>query len=100
MQNGETVMKEGRDVAMAQVQEAKQQEFREITQMDLEDQESGAGEELGLLMEGSPQAISEAESVNASQPTSAKRPKKKVERRGSRSRHRSTSRAKATLKHL
>jgi hypothetical protein len=83
MGNGEAVMEKRRDVPVPQVQQAKQQESREVTQADLEDQEIGTGEEeLGVLMEGSPQAISDAESVNASQPTSPKRPKKqKVERK-------------------
>jgi hypothetical protein len=77
MENGGAVTEERRDVATPQVQE-KQQESLEVSQTDLEDEESEAGErELGALMEGSPQVISDAESVNASQTTIPKRPKNK-----------------------
>jgi hypothetical protein len=70
--------------------------------MDMEDQGVGARElEVVVSMtEGTP-SHSYAESLNASQPTSPKRPKKlKVERRGSRTRNRSRSRLRAMLKEV
>jgi hypothetical protein len=84
MEGGEVELEGRRDVAMSQIQQAKHQESREITQTYLENQEGGAGaKEEGDLMEESPQAISDAESVTTSQLTSPKRHKKrKVERRG------------------
>lgn len=61
MTNGGAAMDERRDLATPQVQ-AKQQESREISQTDLEEQESGSVErELGALMEGRPHAISNAQ---------------------------------------
>jgi hypothetical protein len=43
MEDGEAVTEERRVVAMPQVQQAKQQESREVIQTDLEGQVSGAG---------------------------------------------------------
>lgn len=40
IENGKAVMEEWRDVAIAQVQEAKQQESLEVTQMNMEDKQS------------------------------------------------------------
>jgi hypothetical protein len=83
MEGGEVEMERGRDVAVPQLQQAKHQESREVIQTDLENQESGAGaKEEGDLMEESPQAISNAESVTTSQPTSPKRHKKRCREEG------------------
>jgi hypothetical protein len=43
MEDGEAVMEERTDVAVPQVQQATQQETREVTQADLGGQEIGAG---------------------------------------------------------
>jgi hypothetical protein len=76
MEDGEAVMEERRDVAMPLVQRAKQQESREVTY--LEEQKSWAGaKEVDLLMDGNPQAISDTESLAASEPTILKGPKNK-----------------------
>jgi hypothetical protein len=85
---------------MLQVQIAQQQETRDVTQTDMKDQESGAGEvEVGVLIAESAPYLSDKKSLDTSQPTSPKRPEKlKVKRRGSQTRHRSRSRVKAILK--
>jgi hypothetical protein len=75
MEDSEAVMGECRDVAMPQVQRAKQQESLEVAQTDLNYQKVEAGaNEVDVLMEGSPQAISDADPVTASQPTCPKCP--------------------------
>jgi hypothetical protein len=77
-EDGQAALVGGRDVAVPQVQQAKQQESREVTLTDLEDQESGAGaKEEDDLMENSPQAISDAQSVTSLQPASPKHHKNK-----------------------
>jgi hypothetical protein len=87
---------------MLPVQIPQQQETREVSQTDKENQEEGAGEvELGVSMTERTPSRSYAESLNASQPTSPKRPKKlKVERTASRNRNRGRSRLRAMLKEV
>jgi hypothetical protein len=73
-------------------------ETREITQTDMEVQRNGAGEvEVGLLMVESKPFVSDTDSLNASQTTSPKRPKKpRVELKGSRTRNKNRRGMRAT----
>lgn len=79
---------------MFPVQTAQHQETQEITQTDMV-----IGEvEVRVSMVESAPSHSDTESLNASQPTSRKRPKKlRVERRGCRTRNKSRSGVKAML---
>ena len=102
VENSEAAVVERRDATVVPLQIAQQQETLEVTQMDMEDPGSGTGEvEVGELMTESVPARSDTGSLNASQPTSPKRPKNlKGESRGSRNRNRSRSRVTAMLKQV
>ena len=82
--NSEATVDERRVAAMLPLQMTQQQETREVTQTNMEDPGSGAGEvKVGELMAESAPARSHTESLNASQPTSPKRSKNlKVEKEG------------------
>jgi hypothetical protein len=76
MEGGEAKLEGQSDVAVPQIQQAKHQESREVTQTDLENQESGAGAyEVCYLIEESPQVLPHAQSVTTSEPASPKRHK-------------------------
>jgi hypothetical protein len=102
VENTKAAVEETMDSFILPIQISQQQETREVSQTDMEDQGGGADEvEVGVSMTERRTSRSYAESLNATQPTSPKRPKKlKMESRGFRNRNRCRSRLRAMLKEV
>jgi hypothetical protein len=99
MENSGAAMEEWGEAATLPMHTIQHQTPREVTQMDMEGQGRGESEiETEVMVTNSAPFRSDAEDVNASPPTNPKRPKKlKVERRGSQTRNRSTSKVRTKM---
>jgi len=72
----EIAVENRREASLLQLQIAQHQKTQEITQIDMEEQGSGVGEvEVGMFMADSAPSLADTDYLNASKPTSPKRPK-------------------------